>query len=90
VTSGGCDYNFFHLGLNSTFHYSFPRFGFLQSPDKSMRENLCRANLPPEAVRENPLSCKYIAEDHCALGKRLINQISGQCSGYDFTFVWQI
>jgi hypothetical protein len=46
----------FHLGLNSTFHYSFPRFGLLQSPFMSMREKLCRANLPPEAIRENPLS----------------------------------
>jgi hypothetical protein len=55
----------------------------------SMPENLCnrRANIPPEAMRENPLSCKYI-EGHCALAKRLVNQ-SCRSSGYGFRFVWQ-
>jgi hypothetical protein len=41
----------------------------------SMRENLCRANLLPEAMRENPLSCKYIAGNHFALAKRLVNRV---------------
>jgi hypothetical protein len=62
---------------------------FLQNPDMSMRENLCRANLPPEAMRENPLPCKYIAGGHCVLAKRLGNQISCRCSDYGFTIVWQ-
>ncbi len=59
----------------------------LQSPAMTMRENLCLANLSPEAMLENTLSCKYIAGGHCALAKRLLNQSSCRCSGYGFRFV---
>ncbi len=34
---------------------------FTESPAMVMPENLCLANLPPEAMLENTLSCKYIA-----------------------------
>jgi hypothetical protein len=51
VTSGGCDYNFSTLGLNSTFHNSFPRFDFYR-------------DLPCQGVYGISLSCKYTAGGH--------------------------
>ena len=62
MTSGGCDYNFSTLGLNSTFHNSFPRFDFYRDLPCQGHVKVCTgflypANIPPEAMRE-PLSCK--------------------------------
>jgi hypothetical protein len=62
VTSGGCDDNFSTLGLNSTFHNSFPRFDFYRDLPCQGHVKVCTvflfpANIPPVAMRE-PLSCK--------------------------------
>jgi hypothetical protein len=41
VTSGGCDYNFFTLGLNCNFHNSFLHFCFSHSLSMSTLDQSC-------------------------------------------------